>query len=278
MYKMNLHLFGESEKKGEPAPVAEEQKAGKVVYGKVDKPEEEPVAEVKEKPTLKELIEGEYKDEFTAFFQEKFNERHKDHKVLESKVGEYEKIVQRVAEKYGISEINAEKVLNAIDEDETYYEKEALEKGMTIEQLKDFKRIERERNELKREKEERDRQNKAAQIQSKWRREEEEVKRLYPNFNMAEEVKDQRFVGLITNNIDLKTAYEVVHREQILDGTIEKVSKAVRQDIKARGSRPLEEGASSSPSITIKDDPKSWTPEDFEDVRRRVQKGEKIKL
>ena len=255
MHKMNLHLFGESEKKGEPAPVAEEQKAEKVVYGKSRQTRRRNLLpRLKKKPTLKELIEGgEYKDEFTDFFQEKFNERHKDHKVLESKVGEYEKIVQRVAEKYGISEINAEKVLNAIEEDETYYEKEALEKGMTIDQLKDFKRIERERNELKREKEERDRQNKTAQIQSKWRKEEEEVKRLYPNFNMAEEVKDQRFVGLITNNIDLKDGLRSsAQGTKILDGTIDKVSKAVRQDIKARGSRPLEEGASSSPSINHK--------------------------
>lgn len=282
--KINLSLFGEET--SAPAQVAEGQKAEKavpVVYGKQVQPTEEPVAEVQDaKPSFKDLIEGEYKEDFTKFFQEKFNERHKEHKTLEAKVGELEGVLQVVAEKYGITELDAKKVLKAIEEDETYYEHEALERGMTTEQVRDFKRIEREKNELLREKQAREKEEKAAEIKTRWQTEEAALRTVYPQFDFAKEAQNPKFVGLVTNNIDLRTAYEVVHREELMNNTIQTtakvVNKAVRQDIIARGSRPLEEGVNGSPAAVIKSDPRTWTLEDFAEVRRKVARGDKIKL
>lgn len=288
--KLNLYLFG-GEATGEtsapvPAPAAEGSKAvvsTPVVYGKQETPTVQvPVAEVTQKPSFKELIDGDYKEDFTKFFNEKFNERHKDHKALETKVNTYEGVLQIVAEKYGITELDAQKVLKAIEEDETYYERDALDRGMTVQQVKEFKRVEREKNQLLKEKTEREKTDKAAQIQAQWHTEEETLKTVYPMFDFASEVQNPKFVGLITNHIDLRTAYEVVHREELMTGAIHKtaqvIDKAIRQDIKARGSRPLEEGASGSPAAIIKDNPKTWTPSDFAEVRKRVARGEIIKF
>lgn len=283
-WKLNLSLFGEGE--GGPAPVAngQEAKASEVIYGKQDA---EPVAEVEKetkpsKPAFKDLIEGDYKEDFTNFFQEKFNERHKDHKSLEAKVTNYEGILQLVGQKYGISEVDADKILKAIEDDESYYENEAMEKGMTTEQLKDYKRLEREKSVLMKEKAERDKLDKATKIQQQWESEEAQLKTVYPDFNFRKEILDPKFVGLVTNNIDLRTAYEVVHRAELLDGAIRQtaqtVQKAVTQNIKAKGNRPTEEGMSYAQPATLKDNPRDWTEEDFRTVRKLVAQGKKIKL
>ena len=57
--------------------------------------------------------------------------------------------LETLAKKYGVdaSDINA--LNKAIEEDDAYYEEEALEKGVTVEQLKQFKKMERENAELK---------------------------------------------------------------------------------------------------------------------------------
>lgn len=285
-WKINLSLFNEGGE-GDAAPVATGQSTETtpvVKYGKQDKAEQvvEAQEETVERPAFKDLIEGDYKEDFTTFFQEKFNERHRNHKDLEAKVTNYEGILGLVGQKYGISEIDADKLLKAIEDDESYYEEEAMEKGMSVEQLRDYKRLERERNVLMTEKAQREKDQQVAQIQQRWASEESQLKQVYPEFDFRQEIQNPKFVGLITNNIDLRTAFEVVHRAELLDGAVRQtagaVKKAVTQDIKAKGIRPNEEGAGGTARTEFRDDPKKWSPEEFAEVARRVARGEKIKL
>ena len=134
-------------------------------------------------------------------------------------------------------------------------EKEALDRGVSVEQLKQMRRVERENAELRRSIQESRRREEADRVYAGWVKEAEDLKEIYPAFNLETEVQDQRFTDLLRNNIDLRTAYEVVHRDEILGGamqyTARQVSEKLVNDIKAKGSRPTENGVSAQSAAVV---------------------------
>lgn len=54
-----------------------------------------------------------------------------------------------LAQKYGVDPGDLEKLSSAIEEDDSYYEDEATRRGLTVQQLKEMKRIERENETLR---------------------------------------------------------------------------------------------------------------------------------
>jgi hypothetical protein len=50
----------------------------------------------------------------------------------------------------------------------------------------------------------------------------------------------------------------------------------VTQNIRAKGARPAENGTSQRAAATIKSDPSKLTLDDFEEISRRLARGEKI--
>lgn len=55
-------------------------------------------------------------------------------------------------------------------------------------------------------------------------------------------------MGLLRSGVDARTAYEVVHKDEIIGGamqyTAQRVQEKVVNDIRARGMRPPENGGS----------------------------------
>ena len=64
----------------------------------------------------------------------------------------------------------------------------------------------------------------------------------------------------------------------VAQNTARKTEKQVVDGIRAKGSRPAENGTSSQSAFTVKDDPHKWTKQDRAEVARRVARGETIKL
>lgn len=307
---MNLHLFdgasggdgGTAGETGEAStvPAAEETKSRKanslenVRYGIQD---DEPDTEPEDKAPGKEekatpdraaefdaLIKGDYKDEFSKRTQSIIDKRFKETKTLERQIEAQKPIFDMLASKYGVElkDGNYSDLLKAIEDDDSYYEDEAMQKGMSVEQLKAIKKMERKNEELRRTVEERNRQERAQQVYQKWIDEGEALKEIYPNFDFEAELQNQTFVDLIKRDIDVKTAYEVAHHNEQLGGamqyTAQQVAKKVASSIASRSSRPQENGASSQPAITTKRDVNSLTRKDREEIERRVLRGEKIRF
>lgn len=111
---------------------------------------------------FEKLIKGEYKDLYDARVQDTIQKRLKSSKETVDKYNELAPTLEMLARKYGISDASDIKALNkAIEEDDSYYEDEALEKGITVEQLKSIRKMERENAELKRQMKERANQEQA---------------------------------------------------------------------------------------------------------------------
>lgn len=232
------------------------------------------------KAEFEKLIQGDYKDIYTEKFQETFNKRFKETKILESQVEKVSPLVDMLSARYGVDAQDLDSLLQAIEEDESFYEEEALEKGLTVEQLKEMKKMERENAQLRKVFEQSKAQEEANKIYSQWLEQGETLKEVYPNFELNNEVQNEDFVKLLQNGIDVKTAYEVIHKDEIIGGAMQYTAQQVQQkvvnNIKARGNRPTENGISSQSAAVTKTDVNSLSKKDREEIDRRVQRGEKI--
>lgn len=237
------------------------------------------------------LIKDEYKDLFDERAQQIVNARFKEVKALEAQANQAKAlspVVDMLASKYGVDGSNIDALVKAIQEDDSYYEDEAMQKGLTVEQLKAMKRLERENAEFKRAAQEQQRRANADRIYAQWEQQSESLKSVYPGFDLRTECNNPetgaRFVGLLKSGVDVKTAYEVIHKDDLIGGAMQYTAQTIQQktmnDIRARGMRPAENGGNgNSAAVVRKPDPRTWTKKDREEVSRRVlEKRERIEL
>lgn len=258
-----------------------------IKYG--TQPEEtSPVAEVDtQTPTAEdrkakfdELIKGEYKDLFDARMQDTVQRRLKGQKDVVDKYTALAPTLEMLAKKYGVDANDVEALNKAIEEDDSYYADEAYEKGVTVEQLKKFRKMERENSEFKKQMAERERRDNANKQYAIWTEQEKETKAVYPGFDLKTELRNPKFLDLLRSNIDVKTAFEVLHKDEIIPAAMQFTAKQVEQKITnniiANGTRPSENGTSSQGATLTKSDVSQLTKADRDEINRRVLRGEKI--
>ena len=106
----------------------------------------------------------------------------------------------------------------------------------------------------------------------------EEIRSVYPDFDWDTELSDRSFVRLIRAGVDGRTAYEVVHRRELLAQAVRYGAQAAREQVSrtlASGGQRVRENGARSLSV-MHSDPRGLTSAQLADIRRRVQKGEKI--
>jgi hypothetical protein len=233
---------------------------------------------------FEDAIKGKYKDEFTKRTQGIINERFKQTKEMESTLQSHEEIMRMLAGKYGVDAANLDDLKKAIDQDETFYEKEAAEKGLSVKQLKEIKRLENENANLKRAEQEAARRENGQKIYAQWMEQGEAFKEKYgmKDFSFEDEVKNPDFTKLLSNGLSVEAAYKAVHFDDMMEvamrGTANKVEEKVVNNIASRAKRPTENGVSSQNAATFKPDVKNWSKEDMKEVMKRVAAGEMIYL
>lgn len=302
---INLQLFAEGASggdggtgsegaKGVTATAAVSQTKGaksnplaNVVYGKQAQAEEaSPAAEVVENPTedrnskFEALIKGEYKDLYDARVQDTVQKRLKSSKETVERYEALAPTLDILAKKYGVDASDIKALNKAIEEDDSYFEEEALEKGITVKQLKDIRKMERENAELKKQWEEKERKEKAYKLYAQWDEQAKEAKKTYPSLDLSAEVKNPQFMQLLDSGVDVGTAYAVIHKDEIIPAAMQYTAKTVEQKLTnkiiANGARPTENGISSQSAVQTKSDVSQLTKADRAEIMRRVARGEKI--
>ena len=108
------------------------------------------------------------------------------------------------------------------------------------------------------------------------------LKAVYPTFDLNAEVENPQFRQLLRSGIDVRTAYEVIHKDEIIPAAMQFTAKTVEQKIANKiasgGSRPAENGMANQGAATVKSDVSKLTRADREEIIRRVQRGEKIRF
>ena len=231
---------------------------------------------------FEQLIKGEYKDLYDARVQDTIQKRLKSSKETVDKYNALAPTLELLGSKYGVDAGDTEALIKAIQEDDSYYEQEALEKGMTVQQLKEVKKMERENAELKAQMEEAQRQENGKKLYAAWMQQADETKKVYPSFNLEAEMNNPKFLDLLRSNIDVRTAYEVLHKDDIIRGamqfTAQTVESKLSKKIASNGSRPSENGMSSQSAAVVKSDVSQLSKADRAEIIRRVQRGEKIRF
>ena len=258
-----------------------------VQYGKQAE-EAAPAAEVAEKAVpavdrnaeFEKLIKGEYKDLYDQRMQDTIRKRLKGNEDIVNKYNELSPTIEMLFSKYGVKDIAG--LNKAIEDDDSYYESEAMEKGMTVEQLKEFKRMQKDNENLRKVVSEREKQEKASQQYGEWMRQADDTKNVYAAFNLQTELQNQKFVDLLNSGIDVRTAYEVIHKDEIIPAAMQfaatKVEEQLTNKILSNSKRPSEGGMKSGSAAVIKSDVSQLSKADREEIIRRVQRGEKIRF
>ena len=247
-----------------------------------------PAAEVQQTATpdreaeFEKLIKGEYKDQYDARVQDTIQKRLKGSKETVDKYNALTPTLELLAKKYGVDAADIEALNKAIQEDDSYYEEEALEKGLTVQQLKEIRKMERENADLKAKMEESQRQEQGKKLYAAWMQQAEAAKMVYPSFDMKAEMNNPKFVDLLRSNIDVRTAYEVLHKDEIIPAAMQFTAQAmeskIAKKIASNGARPAENGMSSQSAAVVKSDVSQLSKADRAEIIRRVQRGEKIRF
>ena len=230
--------------------------------------------------SFKDLIKGEYKDLYDEEVQTILKRRLKDEKGLKEQVSQMQPIIDLLNQKYQVAGGDIAKLMEAIEGDDVYWQDAADEAGMTVEQYKKFQKVQRENEQLLREQRVRQGQEAANRQMQAWYQESESLKATYPDFDLAAEAQNPQFVSMLQAGVPLQHAYEVIHMDEVKAAERQRAAKSAEQmvtaNVRARGSRPAENGTTSQGAFTIKDDVSKLTKKDRAEAIRRAQRGETI--
>lgn len=261
-----------------------------VIYGK--QPTEPDAAAQAESsgekaPTLKEL-RAKYDEFMTDENMKKFmsedtqkviNRRFRENKAIEEQLAKQNDVISRLVDRYGVNDMEA--LANAIDNDSAIWEEAAYEAGMSVEQFRNYKKMERQAKAAETFMESMKRRQQADAQYETWIKEAEALKEEYPEFDLNAELQNPTFRGLLGQKnpeyaVSMKQIYEVSHPEVLERRVAQRTAQQVTDNIKARGQRPVEGAARGQSGIVYKSDVSKLTKNDRKEIAKRVLRGEAI--
>ena len=238
-----------------------------------------PPAEAK-KPTFEELVKGEYKDDFGKLTSNIIQDRLKNTKPKADAYDELTPALEVLFKKHGVEPGDVKALVNKITNDDSLYEDEALEKGIPVDTLKQMKTLEKQAEQLKQyQREQQEQQTLQAHFQ-KLTEQAQALKQVYPSFDLQAEMQNPDFVRLThpTVGVDVRTAFEVVHRDQIQPAMAasiaQKTSQKLANAMQSGANRPAENGLNtSSQAVKLNDDPRTWPADVLRQIAEDTKRG-----
>lgn len=236
---------------------------------------------------FEKLIKGQYKDQYNAKVKDTVDKRLRNiHQQLQS----YEAgqpLFDILAQKYGKESTDYAGIAEAVKNDSSFFEKEALERGMDVQDYMQLQKVQLENASMRRQmekqnqlKEEMLRRQQVDEQVAKWNQQAEQAKQVYPGLDLDAELANPAFRQLLNSNVPVQAAYQVVHLDEIMQGAMQyaaqRAAKGVSDTVMAGAARPAENGTGSKGAVTTKLDPSKFTEAQMLDIRRRVENGEII--
>ena len=197
--------------------------------------------------------------EYNKQMQATVQSRLRSAKDAEEKLQKMASAHEVLARKYGLdpNNIDFDALAKKVDDDEQHYEDKALEMGVSIEEAR--KLDQKQRNEIRQQRQE------AMTLEQKkiqdhimgLERQAEELKKVFPKFDLRAELRNPTFARMTAPNsgLSLEDAYYAIHRKELQTAAMQATAQATRQQIsnaiQANGRRPQENGTSGqAPSVT----------------------------
>lgn len=231
---------------------------------------------------FKDLIRGEYKEEYQKLFQTQLNSRMKKYNGMEERLQRSDEVLGMLYGVYGIHEGDLEGLARAIQYDDNLIQTQAEAQGLTPEQYRYNLQLQQQAAYARQQAEAAQQEAFMRQQYAQWEAEAEQMKNFFPDFDLAAECDNPDFTGLLQSGVSVQAAFNAVHANEIMQGAIAQTAQSVKQsvadNIRARGNRPAENGTVTRPGVIVKNDPSKFTAKDREEIARRVARGETIKF
>lgn len=250
--------------------------------GKTKSPEER-------RKAFGELLRGEYADLTEELMQNAVTEATRRLEASPAMKG----LMQALQEKYGTDANDlvalTEAVRNGAVKDDAYYEKLAMEKGVSTRTARELDKLESQNKHLTEQQQmiqqmERQRAQQAsiAELQAGWDREAEQLKAQYPDFNMAEVLANPEVEKMMRSGVSMTNAYRSAYFDHILKqqqaATARQVEQGVVNRLQQRNARPGENGTRPGGAVQTKIDVSHMSRREMEEMEKRVMRGEVITL
>lgn len=115
-----------------------------------------------------------------------------------------------------------------------------------------------------------------------WLKQADETSGIYPGFNFHRELQNPRFCAILKNGIDVRTAYEVIHHDEIIPAALRcavlDAEKKLANKIMSNEARPTENGSGAGAGATLGTGVSKMSKANRDDIVRRVMRGEIIRL
>lgn len=250
--------------------------------GKTKSPEER-------RKAFGELLRGEYADLTEELMQNAVTEATRRLEASPAMKG----LMQALQEKYGTDANDlvalTEAVRNGAVKDDAYYEKLAMEKGVSTRTARELDKLESQNKHLTEQQQmiqqmerQRAQQARIAELQAGWDREAEQLKAQYPDFNMAEVLANPEVEKMMRSGVSMTNAYRSAYFDHILKqqqaATARQVEQGVVNRMQQRNARPGENGTRPGGAVQTKIDVSNMSRKEMEEMEKRVMRGEVITL
>lgn len=250
--------------------------------GKTKSPEER-------RKAFGELLRGEYADLTEELMQNAVTEATRRLEASPAMKG----LMQALQEKYGTDANDlvalTEAVRNGAVKDDAYYEKLAMEKGVSTKTARELDKLESQNKQLTEQQQlirqmerQREQQARIAELQAGWDREAEQLKAQYLDFNMAEVLANPEVEKMMRSGVSMTNAYRSAYFDHILKqqqaATAKQVEQGVVNRMQQRNARPGENGTRPGGAVQTKIDVSHMSRKEMEEMEKRVMRGEVITL
>ena len=225
------------------------------------------------------LIKGEFKDQWQKSVDGIINRRFKEQRSEQERAAAImEKVVAPMLDRYGMTELDIEKLGDAIRKDDDLIRAQADAANVDVDTFREMRnmrlQIRAQEDASRRAREE---QTRRAELVA-WMKDGEAVKAAYADFDLREFLSDGANIRLLRSGIPMKQAYEVQNFDRIKEQVRSQTESAVVERIRAKGNRPTENSTSQNNGVAVGTDIMNMPKAEFDALFDRARRGEKISL
>ena len=224
-----------------------------------------------------------HKAQFDAEVQQILRGRLKDADTNFQTLQTLQPMLSAMAKRFGTAEGDYKALADKYLDDDSLYEDEAIQTGMSVEGVKQLHKLRAERDSAMQQVSQFTQQAQIKRHLQTLVQQGEALKAKYPFFDLQRELQDESFARMTApgGGLTVEQAYVALHHNELQQMAMQAAAmqsqRQAAQTVQANMARPREiAGRSTAPQATVRSDPSKLTMRDFDEIDKRVARGEKI--
>lgn len=227
------------------------------------------------------VMQQEFKRSASSAIKSRVSRLNHQHK---QELSQYAGLHDALSNIYGVSDLS--ELIKKVSSDDSLIERQAYDAGMSVDAFKLQRELDRRERALNEREAQYVAQDEFNRKTAQWRSECEELEDIYPGINFEDEIMDEengkKLFDMLQNGIPFKTAYEVVHINDLINSRSQsaaaEASKSTIDRIRAQGLRPSENANNAQAPSASTVDVEKMTAQQMDELIKRASRGEKISL